>query len=90
MEFVEHFPLAQEENLCVWHHTLLRCLCTEARMRVEKEVLSGASDVLQEWQNNSYRMGDIPRLVREIKCNWLLNTQTLYLTGCLPLNYTRS
>ncbi|KAL0164816.1 hypothetical protein M9458_040569, partial [Cirrhinus mrigala] len=49
------FPPAQEENLCV-------CLCAEARMRVEEEVLAGASVVLQEWQNSGYRMGHIPRL----------------------------
>ncbi|XP_016354877.1 uncharacterized protein C1orf112 homolog [Sinocyclocheilus anshuiensis] len=72
VEFVEHFPPAQEENLCVWRHTLLRGLCAEARMRVEKEVLSRASVVLQEWQNNSYRMGDIPRLNRILGCVLML------------------
>ncbi|KTG32455.1 hypothetical protein cypCar_00009516, partial [Cyprinus carpio] len=67
VEFVERFPPAQEENQCVWHHTLLRSLCTEARMRVEDDVLAGASVVLQELENSGYRMGDILRLVREIK-----------------------
>ncbi|XP_016399204.1 uncharacterized protein C1orf112 homolog [Sinocyclocheilus rhinocerous] len=72
VEFVEHFPPAQEENLCVWRHTLLRGLCAEACMRVEKEVLSRASVVLQEWQNNSYRMGDIPKLNRILGCVLML------------------
>ncbi|XP_016391484.1 FIGNL1-interacting regulator of recombination and mitosis isoform X1 [Sinocyclocheilus rhinocerous] len=72
VEFVERFPPAQEENLCVWRHTLLRCLCTEARMRVEEEVLAGASVVLQELQNSGYRMGDIPRLNRILGCVLML------------------
>ncbi|XP_016146079.1 uncharacterized protein C1orf112 homolog isoform X1 [Sinocyclocheilus grahami] len=72
VEFVERFPPAQEENLCVWRHTLLRCLCTEARMRVEEEVLAVASVVLQELQNSGYRMGDIPRLNRILGCVLML------------------
>uniref|UniRef100_A0A672P760 Si:dkey-97o5.1 n=1 Tax=Sinocyclocheilus grahami TaxID=75366 RepID=A0A672P760_SINGR len=70
--FVEHFPPAQEENLCVLRHTLLRGLCAEARMQVEKEVLSMASVVLQEWQNNSYKMEEIPRLNRILGCVLML------------------
>uniref|UniRef100_A0A671P4F8 14 kDa phosphohistidine phosphatase-like n=1 Tax=Sinocyclocheilus anshuiensis TaxID=1608454 RepID=A0A671P4F8_9TELE len=72
VEFVERFPPAQEENLCVWRHTLLRCLCTEARMRVEEEVLARASVVLQELQNSGYRMGDIQRLNRILGCVLML------------------
>lgn len=64
---MERFPPSQEENVCVWRHTLLRCLCVEARMQVEEEVLARASVVLQEWQNTGRRLGDIPRLVRELK-----------------------
>ncbi|XP_026088599.1 FIGNL1-interacting regulator of recombination and mitosis isoform X3 [Carassius auratus] len=72
VEFVKRFPPAQEENLCVWRHTLLRCLCTEARMRVEEEVLAGASVVLQELENSGYRMGDIPRLNQILGCVLML------------------
>ncbi|XP_043075256.1 uncharacterized protein C1orf112 homolog [Puntigrus tetrazona] len=72
VEFVERFSPAQEENLCVWRHTLLRSLCTEARTHVEREMLAGASVVLQEWQNNGYRMGDIPRLNRILSCVLIL------------------
>ncbi|XP_050993793.1 uncharacterized protein C1orf112 homolog isoform X1 [Labeo rohita] len=72
VEFVERFLPAQEENLCVWRHALLRCLCAEARMRVEEEVLAGASVVLQEWQNSGYRMGHIPRLNRILGCVLML------------------
>lgn len=62
MEFVELFPPSQEENLCVWRHTLLRCLCTEARSQVEEEVLSKASAVLQDWQDSGFRLGNLSRL----------------------------
>ncbi|XP_042633865.1 uncharacterized protein C1orf112 homolog isoform X3 [Cyprinus carpio] len=72
VEFVERFPPAQEENQCVWHHTLLRSLCTEARMRVEDDVLAGASVVLQELENSGYRMGDILRLNRILGCVLML------------------
>ncbi|XP_051955013.1 uncharacterized protein C1orf112 homolog isoform X1 [Xyrauchen texanus] len=68
VDFVEHFPPSQEENLGVWHHILLRCLCAEARMRVEEEVLSRASVVLQEWQNSGCRMGGLPRLNSVLGC----------------------
>ncbi|XP_067273799.1 FIGNL1-interacting regulator of recombination and mitosis isoform X2 [Pseudorasbora parva] len=68
VEFVERFPPSQEENLCVWRHILLRCLCVEARIQVEKEVLAMASVVLQEWQNSGHRLGDIPRLNRILGC----------------------
>lgn len=64
MEFVERFSPSQEENLCIWHHILLRCLCTDARARVEEEVLSKANDVLREWQDSGYRLGNISRMVR--------------------------
>lgn len=50
--------------VCVVPHS------AEVSVQVLKEVLSGASVVLQEWQNNSYRMGDMQRLVREIKLHW--------------------
>ncbi|XP_057209428.1 uncharacterized protein C1orf112 homolog isoform X1 [Triplophysa rosa] len=68
MEFVERFPPSQEENLCVWHHILLRCLSTEACVRVEEEVLSKASDALQEWQDSGYRLGNVSRVNRVLGC----------------------
>lgn len=68
MEFVERFSPSQEENLCVWRHILLRCLCTEACTRVEEEVLSKAKDVLQEWQDSGYRLGNISRVNRVLGC----------------------
>lgn len=69
MEFVERFPPSQEENLCVWRHILLRCLSTEACVRVEEEVLSKASDTLQEWQDSGYRLGNVLRVVRDADVN---------------------
>lgn len=68
VEFVERFPLSQEENLCVWRHTLLKCLCVEARVRVEEQVLDRATVVLEEWQNSGCRLGEIPRLNRILDC----------------------
>ncbi|XP_039541431.1 uncharacterized protein C1orf112 homolog [Pimephales promelas] len=68
VEFVERFPPSQEENVCVWRHTLLRCLCMEARKQVEEEVLARASVVLQEWQNSGHKLGDIPRVNRILGC----------------------
>nr|XP_055042094.1 uncharacterized protein C1orf112 homolog [Misgurnus anguillicaudatus]XP_055042095.1 uncharacterized protein C1orf112 homolog [Misgurnus anguillicaudatus]XP_055042096.1 uncharacterized protein C1orf112 homolog [Misgurnus anguillicaudatus] len=68
MEFVELFPPSQEENLCVWRHTLLRCLCSEARAQVEEEVLSKASAVLQDWQDSGFRLGNLSRLNKTLGC----------------------
>ncbi|KAA0708492.1 hypothetical protein E1301_Tti005735 [Triplophysa tibetana] len=68
IEFVERFPPSQEENLCVWRHILLRCLSTEACVRVEEEVLSKASDALKEWQDSGYRLGNILSVNRVLGC----------------------
>uniref|UniRef100_A0A8B9HV73 Uncharacterized protein n=1 Tax=Astyanax mexicanus TaxID=7994 RepID=A0A8B9HV73_ASTMX len=38
MEFVERFSPSEEDNLCVWRLALLRSLCSEVRLRVEREV----------------------------------------------------
>uniref|UniRef100_A0A9J8DE39 Fignl1 interacting regulator of recombination and mitosis n=1 Tax=Cyprinus carpio carpio TaxID=630221 RepID=A0A9J8DE39_CYPCA len=64
VEFVERFPPAQEENQCVWHHTLLRSLCTEARMRVEDDnrilgcvlMLMGGSNLQAECVGSSVKI----------------------------------
>ncbi|RXN06304.1 putative protein C1orf112 -like [Labeo rohita] len=64
VEFVERFLPAQEENLCVWRHALLRCLCAEARMRVEEEnrilgcvlMLMGGSNLQAECEVSSVKI----------------------------------
>ncbi|TRY98904.1 hypothetical protein DNTS_026560 [Danionella cerebrum] len=68
LEFVERFPPSQEENLTVWRHILLRCLCADALVRVEELILARARVVLEEWQNNGYRLGEIQRLRRILEC----------------------
>lgn len=78
MEFVERFPPSQEENLCVWRHILLRCLNTEACVRVEEEVLSKASDVLQEWQDSGYILGNISRVVSDTDVTLIVNQIKLH------------
>ncbi|RXN16812.1 zona pellucida sperm-binding 3-like isoform X1 [Labeo rohita] len=79
VEFVERFLPAQEENLCVWRHALLRCLCAEARMRVEEEnrilgcvlMLMGGSNLQAECEVSSVKI--ISQLWSRMSSNQITN-----------------
>ncbi|KAI4890940.1 hypothetical protein NFI96_033199, partial [Prochilodus magdalenae] len=68
MEFVERFAPSEEGNLCVWRLILLRSLCSEARVHVEREVLSRAQSALETWQTSGYRLGSMHTLNKALGC----------------------
>ncbi|MCJ8743468.1 hypothetical protein PDJAM_G00094400 [Pangasius djambal] len=68
LEFIEHFLPSKDENLCVWSPVLLSSLCSDARARVEREVLSSARAALDAWHSAGYRLGNIPTLNKALSC----------------------
>ncbi|XP_072552075.1 FIGNL1-interacting regulator of recombination and mitosis [Salminus brasiliensis] len=68
MEFIERFSPSEEANLCVWRLTLLRSLCSEVRVRVEREVLNRAQSALETWQDTGYRLGKVHTLNKVLGC----------------------
>uniref|UniRef100_A0A8B9HXR0 Uncharacterized protein n=1 Tax=Astyanax mexicanus TaxID=7994 RepID=A0A8B9HXR0_ASTMX len=68
MEFVERFSPSEEDNLCVWRLALLRSLCSEVRLRVEREVLNTVQSALHSWQATGYRLGKVHTLNKTLGC----------------------
>lgn len=68
MEFVERFSPSEEDNLCVWRLALLRSLCSEVRLRVERAVLNTAQSALDSWQATGYRLGKVHTLNKTLGC----------------------
>ncbi|KAL6486016.1 hypothetical protein MHYP_G00054080 [Metynnis hypsauchen] len=68
MEFVKCFAPSEEDNLCVWRLILLRSLCSEVRLHVEREVLSRARAALDAWQGSGYRLGSMNTLNKALGC----------------------
>ncbi|XP_026878253.2 uncharacterized protein C1orf112 homolog isoform X2 [Electrophorus electricus] len=68
MEFVERFTPSRAENLCVWHAALLRSLCTEAHVRVEREVLNSATSALDAWCAAGYKLHSMHTLNETLGC----------------------
>uniref|UniRef100_A0A3B4CH58 Uncharacterized protein n=1 Tax=Pygocentrus nattereri TaxID=42514 RepID=A0A3B4CH58_PYGNA len=62
MEFVKRFAPSEEDNLCVWRLILLRSLCSEVRLHVEREVMSRARSALDAWQGSGSRLGSMNTL----------------------------
>ncbi|XP_076873499.1 FIGNL1-interacting regulator of recombination and mitosis isoform X2 [Brachyhypopomus gauderio] len=67
LEFVERFTPSRSENLCVWRAALLRSLCLEARVCVEREVLSSATSALDAWGTAGYKLHSMDTL-NEVLC----------------------
>uniref|UniRef100_A0A3Q2Z6X7 Fignl1 interacting regulator of recombination and mitosis n=1 Tax=Hippocampus comes TaxID=109280 RepID=A0A3Q2Z6X7_HIPCM len=55
MEFLARFPSSEAENLPIWRHVLLRALSTDARQRVEADVVALAQKALTECDNTCFR-----------------------------------
>lgn len=66
MELVTSFPPSELENLPVWRHVLLRALSTDARHRVETDIISLTQNALSEWQSGGYKLGQVNKVVRVI------------------------
>ncbi|XP_066533056.1 FIGNL1-interacting regulator of recombination and mitosis [Hoplias malabaricus] len=68
MEFAKRFPPSEEDNLCVWSLILLRSLCSEVRVCVERDVLNRAQSALATWQATGYRLGGMYTLSKALEC----------------------
>ncbi|KAI5090351.1 hypothetical protein C0J45_19212, partial [Silurus meridionalis] len=66
--FVESFSPSRDENLCVWSHVLLSSLCSNARARVERDLLSRARAALDAWHGAGYRLRNILPLNKALSC----------------------
>ncbi|XP_051930711.1 uncharacterized protein C1orf112 homolog [Hippocampus zosterae] len=68
MEFVARFPSSEVENLPLWRHVLLRALSTDARQRVEADVVALAQKALTEWQSGGYKLGQLGKVNAVLHC----------------------
>uniref|UniRef100_A0A3Q3DM64 Fignl1 interacting regulator of recombination and mitosis n=1 Tax=Hippocampus comes TaxID=109280 RepID=A0A3Q3DM64_HIPCM len=68
MEFLARFPSSEAENLPIWRHVLLRALSTDARQRVEADVVALAQKALTEWQSGGYKLGQMGKVNAVLHC----------------------
>lgn len=62
IEFLDHFPPSEMENLPVWNHVLLKAFSNEACCRIESGIIGLAQNVLTDWQNEGYKLGQVGKV----------------------------
>ncbi|XP_034561014.1 uncharacterized protein C1orf112 homolog [Notolabrus celidotus] len=62
MELVTRFPPSDLENLPVWRHVLLRALSSDARHRVETDIVGLTQKALSDWQSGGCKLGQVNKV----------------------------